>query len=120
MLLSSSLPFYGRDRSEVIKRIAANNHQFKARRWKYVSHQAKAFVKDLLVSNPDDRLDADAALESEWLNQSTPPNARHAPRAEEEEMARLSMIRYAGYPKLKKMVSKQKLLKGALVSCMDL
>lgn len=109
MLLSSSLPFYGTDCEQVMKRILANKFHFRAKRFKSVSPQAKAFIKDLLVSDPDERLDADSALGSEWLNlylQSGPTSARHGPRPEEEEMARASMLRYAGYSKLKKMVSK--------------
>lgn len=107
MLLSSSLPFYGNNVSEVRKRIIANNYQFKGKRWKNVSLRAKAFIRDLLVTDPDDRLDAETALNSEWFNRSESElmKARRAPRAEEEEMARASMVRYAGYCKLKKMVS---------------
>lgn len=106
MLLSSSLPFYGKNPSEVRKRIIANNYQFTGKRWKSVSLRAKAFIRDLLVTNPDERLDADAALGSEWLNHSESTNTRRVPHVEEEEMARSSMLRYAGYCKLKKMVSK--------------
>ena len=107
MLLSSSLPFYGKNPSEVRKRIIANNYQFTGKRWKKVSLRAKAFIRDLLVTDPDERLDADAALGSEWLNRSESMSARRVPHAEEEEMTRSSMLRYAGYCKLKKMVSKR-------------
>ena len=107
MLLSSSLPFYGKNASEVRKRIMANNYQFKGKRWKNVSLRAKSFIRDLLVTDPDDRLDAEAALGSEWFNRSEAESTKtkRAPRVEEEEMARASMVRYAGYCKLKKMVS---------------
>ena len=104
------------DRRQVIKMILANKYSFKGKRWKRVSPQAKAFIRDLLVLDPDKRSDAESALGSAWLNlylQSAPTNARRAPRVEEEEMARSSMLRYAGYPKLKKMVSKnQHIVKG--------
>lgn len=110
MLLASSLPFYGRDRQEVAKLILMNQYGFKGKRWKRVSSEAKAFIKSLLVAEPDDRLDAETALGSAWLNMflhDASGNARRAPRPEEEEMAKKSMLRYADYPKLKKMVRRK-------------
>lgn len=106
MLLASAVPFYGSNRREIAKLIVANKYAFKGKRWKRVSPEAKAFIEDLLVSDPDERASAESALGSAWLNlyqPSVPTSKRRAPRAEEEEMARSSMLRYAGYPKLKKM-----------------
>lgn len=106
MLLSRSLPFHGSTTSEVRQRILANNYHFKGRRWKTVSPQAKTFIRELLVTDPDDRIDAETALGSQWLSGSVPTNLERALRPEEEDMARSSMLSYANYPKLKKMVSK--------------
>lgn len=106
MLLSSSMPYYGKDRVHVIKRILNNKYHFKARRWKSVSDDAKAFVQQLLVSEPDERADAETALGSAWLNRMRADGAISS--AEEEGMARSAMLRYVEYPKLKKMVSQTK------------
>ena len=108
MLLSSAVPFYGNDRKQVIKEILANHYVFKGRRWKRTSIQGKDFIRDLLVLDPEERADAESALESAWmrLHQRFASGARRAPLSEEEELARSSMQRYAGYSKLKKMVSK--------------
>lgn len=107
MLLSSSLPFYGKDRTAVTNKILKNKFKFKGRRWKAVSSRATAFINSLLVWNPDKRSDAERALGSAWLNpyvMSGPTSATRGPREEEEELARSSMLRFAGYSKLKKMV----------------
>jgi calcium-dependent protein kinase len=103
MLLSSSLPFYGKERISVVHKILKNNYKFKGRRWEKVSSQAKTFIKDILVSNPDKRVDAESALGFAWLNQRST-----AATTEEEDMARSSMMRYADYPKLKKIVRKRR------------
>ena len=78
-------------------------YDFRGRRWKRASEQAKDFIKDLLVLDPNDRLKADEALRCVWLNRRFAATTR-APHAEEETTARYAMIRYAGYTKLKKMV----------------
>ena len=72
--------------------------------WKKVSEQAKAFIEDLLVLDPEDRMDAQCALSLSWLNRRFAATTRAA-NEEEESMARSAMQRYAGYTKLKKMVS---------------
>ena len=38
------------------------------RRWKRISPQAKAFVEDLLVVDPDERATAEVAAASTWLS----------------------------------------------------
>ena len=76
---------------------------FKGRRWRRVSDQAKAFVEELLVVDEEERLDGPTALSSTWLNRRFAATTR-GPDADEENMARRAMLRYAGYTKLKKMV----------------
>jgi serine/threonine protein kinase len=107
MLLGSALPFYGKDRLEVVKKILNNKYGFRAKRFKRVSPEAKQFVKELLVPDPDERKDAQTALRSPWLRLRTPlttDDGIDALRTEEEELARLSMVKYSTHPKLKKMV----------------
>jgi serine/threonine protein kinase len=88
-----------------MKKILNNKYSFKGKRWKRVSPEAKSFISDLLVLDPDERADAESALGSAWLNlqSAAPTSTTSTPRAEEEEMARSAMLKYAGYPKLKKM-----------------
>ena len=67
MLLSSSMPFYGKTRKDVIRKLLKGKFSFKARTWKYISIEAKQFVVDLLEFNPVARPTADMALHSPWL-----------------------------------------------------
>jgi calcium-dependent protein kinase len=103
MLLASALPFYGKDRMQIIKKILKNKYSFKGKCWKRVSPEAKSFISNLLVLDPDQRADAERALGSAWLKATLTSTTTGTPRAEEEEMARSSMLNYAVYPKLKKM-----------------
>lgn len=107
MLLSSQMPFYGKKRRHIVELIMACKFDFKGRRWKRVSKQAKAFVEDLLVADPDDRATADSAYRSTWLNRRQLTTIRDA-HAEENEKAQQSLMNYAGYSKLKKVVSRPK------------
>jgi calcium-dependent protein kinase len=66
MLLSSQMPFFGGKRSEFITQIMEGTVKLKGR--KKVPRQAKAFVKDLLVVDPDERATAEDALQCHWLN----------------------------------------------------
>jgi calcium-dependent protein kinase len=103
MLLSSQMPFYGRKRRHIVEQILNCQFDFRGRRWKRISDQAKAFVEDLLVLDPEDRLDAQSAMSCSWLNKRFAATSR-APHIEEESMARDAMLRYSGYTKLKKVV----------------
>jgi calcium-dependent protein kinase len=102
MLLSSQMPFYGRKRLQIVDQILHCHYDFRGRRWKRVSDQAKRFIQDLLVLDPNERLDASTAMSSVWLNRRFAATTR-GPHLGEEAMARQAMVRYAGYTKLKKM-----------------
>lgn len=67
MLLSSSMPFYGRDRVHVIKRIIQGRYHFKARRWSSVSQEAQDFVSTCLTNDPNQRPSANQAQNNPWL-----------------------------------------------------
>lgn len=103
MLLSSQMPFYGRKRRHIVEQILNCQFDFRGRRWKRISNQAKAFVEDLLVLDPEERLDSHLALSCSWLNKRFAATSR-AVQVEEESMASQAMIRYSGYTKLKKLV----------------
>ena len=103
MLLSSQMPFFGRKRRQIVEQVLNCQFDFRGRRWKRISDQAKSFVEDLLVLDPEERGDAQSLLGHTWLNRRFAATSR-APCAEEENLARHAMLRYAGYTKLKKMV----------------
>jgi len=68
MLLSSQMPFYGRKRREVVKKISKSTFDFKGRRWSTISSQAKDFVTELLIQDPTERPTAEEARKALWVN----------------------------------------------------
>jgi serine/threonine protein kinase len=106
MLMSSQMPFYGRKRRHIVEQILNCQFDFRGRRWKRISSQAKAFIEELLVLDPEERIDSQTAMSCTWLNRRFAATTRD-PHAEEETMARHAMLRYAGYTKLKRMVRKK-------------
>jgi calcium-dependent protein kinase len=101
MLLSSQMPFYGRKRSHIVEQIMKGKVVFKGRRWKRLSSQSKAFIQELLVIDPEERATAAEALSASWLNRRFGATVRN-PYEEEIDSAQKSIIRFAGYNKLKK------------------
>jgi len=102
MLLSSQMPFYGRKRQHIVEQILGGKYDFRGRRWRKIAEPAKDFVRDLLVVDPDERLDAERASSCVWLNKRYSATVR-GPEESEILKAKDSMTRYAGYTKLKKM-----------------
>jgi len=102
MLLSSQMPFYGRKRLDIVKNIMKCQYDFKGRRWKRVSAQARTFVEDLLVFDVQDRLDADQALHSIWLNKSFAATIR-GPTNLEINTTNETLKNYVNYSNLKKL-----------------
>lgn len=68
MLMSSSLPFFGKQRREVIARITDGRFYFKSRRWNSMSNEAKEFVKYLLKVDVKSRPSCSDALSHKWFN----------------------------------------------------
>ena len=104
MLLSSAMPFYGRKRRDVMEKIMTCEYDFKGRRWKSVSQQAKDFVADLIVTEADERPTAAEALSHVWLNRRYGATVR-APTVAEASESYKSIKAFSGYSKLKKLVS---------------
>ena len=104
MLLSSAMPFYGRKREDVIYQIMSCDYRYKGRRWRRVSDQAKDFVDSLLVYDAEERPTAAEALSNLWLNRRYSATVR-APSTEEASESYKSIKAFAGYSKLKKLVS---------------
>lgn len=85
-----------------MEQILECRYDFAGRRWKRVSKQAKAFVEDLLVENPDERLTAEQASGCSWLNRRFAATVR-GPTDEEMESTKSSLTSYVNYHKLKKL-----------------
>jgi Ca2+-binding EF-hand superfamily protein len=77
-------------------------YDFKGRRWKRVSPQAKLFVEDLLVDDAEDRATAEQAMQSMWLNKRYTATVR-GPTLDEIDTTADTMKKYAGYSHLKKL-----------------
>lgn len=65
-----------------------------------VSKAGKAFVDDLLVVDPDDRATCDEATKATWLNRRFNATVRN-PDADEIDSAKNSMVKFAGYSRLR-------------------
>lgn len=102
MLLSSSMPFYGKDRTHVIKKILSGRYHFSSRRWKYVSSEAKHFVKTLLRRHPEKRPTANEALQLPWLNTDVDTNL-NGPELEILDNIQAAIQAFSGYRTLKKL-----------------
>lgn len=56
MLLSSQIPFVGRDMSAIAKEIMEGHHSFSGKKWSGISKQGKNFIDSLLVKDVSKRL----------------------------------------------------------------
>lgn len=101
MLLSSQMPFYGRKRRHIVEQIMNGNYEFRGRRWRKISSQAKEFVESLLVVDPDERATPDEAQSQTWLNKRFAATVRN-PYEHEVDNAQKSLQRFSNYSKLKK------------------
>jgi len=109
MLLSSSVPYFGKSRLDVVKRIMDGRVSFKSRRWKDVSRQAKDFVTSLLVNDANHRPSCSDALIHEWFKgrkvSRANPNFSPSQVVSSAVMDRVqaTIQTFAGYTKLKKL-----------------
>lgn len=101
MLLSSSLPFYGKTRQHVVRRILHCKYAFKGKRWNSVSEKAKEFIKDLLVLDPQKRPTAAEALNTSWLCRNAGVDAPISFALMDRVQATIQT--FAGYGRLKKL-----------------
>eukprot|EP00977_Amphora_coffeiformis_P028122 scaffold34698_cov173-Amphora_coffeaeformis.AAC.10 len=81
---------------------SVKKYQFKGRRWKKISSQAKAFVHHLLVLDPEDRATAQEALMSSWLHRRHTATVRN-PHHGELKYVKQCIERYVNYPRLRKL-----------------
>jgi calcium-dependent protein kinase len=101
MLLSSSLPFYGKTRKHVIRGIMTGKFAFKGRRWTKVSDVAMSFVEQLLVLDPENRPSAEEALKMSWF-QAAFDETRLASEVELDQVQATMQV-FAEYGRLKKL-----------------
>lgn len=100
MMLSSSMPFYGNSRKAVVKKIVKGQFTFKARTWKYVSDEAKMFVKRCLTYDPKERPTADEALKLAWMQKDF---ENLSPELDHMDMIQAALQNFAKYGTLKKL-----------------
>jgi calcium-dependent protein kinase len=100
MLLSSSLPFYGKSRAHVVRRILQHKYGFKGARWKTVSQESMNFVKSLLIPNVAYRPTAAQALKDSWF---ADVGSRTNISSAVMDRVQASIEAFAGYSRLKKL-----------------
>jgi calcium-dependent protein kinase len=76
MLLSSTKPFWGRSRKQIIDQIMRCKLDFNGHGWEYVSEEAKQFISNLIVLDPKNRANAEQALAMKWLSDAFPLSDR--------------------------------------------
>lgn len=101
MLLSSSLPFFGRDKLYVMKKILQGKFSFSSKRWKNVSDEAKEFITSVLMRDPTSRPSAEDALNLPWL--STPRANAAAHTIDQWDDILTSIKAYSSYGTLKRL-----------------
>jgi calcium-dependent protein kinase len=68
ILLAGYMPFKGSDEDQA-KQIVKGDYHMLPDRWKHISEQGKKFTKGLLCVRPKDRLNAETALQHQWITQ---------------------------------------------------
>lgn len=96
------MPFYAKKRSQIVNAILSGHYYFIGKRWRQVSSQAKGFVENLLVVDPDNRATADEALQHSWLNCRQSPAAR-MPCMEEIQTVASNIKKFASYCRLQQL-----------------
>jgi calcium-dependent protein kinase len=69
MLLSSTKPFFSKNRRQMIEFIMHGKAHYDTVAWRHISPDASDFVQHLLLKDPEQRLDAGQALEHRWIDE---------------------------------------------------
>jgi calcium-dependent protein kinase len=101
MLLSSTKPFYHKRRRKVIDRIMRCEYSFRGELWAGLSDESKEFISHLLVMDPKQRMDANAALKHKWISKEYKLSDR---RPDEDLMSKVedNLLTYKDTSALKK------------------
>lgn len=67
ILLSGSTPFCGKNDHEIMFKVCEGAYEMTSPVWDNVSDSAKQLIRGLLEMDPERRLSAKEALESEWI-----------------------------------------------------
>mmetsp|Transcript_13686 Transcript_13686/g.19991 ORF Transcript_13686/g.19991 Transcript_13686/m.19991 type:complete len:523 (+) Transcript_13686:87-1655(+) len=105
MLLSSTKPFWGKNRRIVVDQIMKckfYSEGMEGRRWEHVSQEAKNLVTSLIKLDPKERLTADEALKCTWLSDKFPLSDRR-PDKKTMQDAKHSLISFADSGTFKKL-----------------
>lgn len=103
MMLSNRKPFYHSEKEVTIRKIMSGDYNFEGKGWEHVSQDAKAFVSDLLVTDPFDRLSATQACKHKWLKTVEDANTDAIPVDEYMDILKENMQAYAGACEFKKL-----------------
>lgn len=108
MLLSSSMPFFGKSRDIVVDRIKSGKFAFRNPRWKSVSEDAKNFVLSLMQYYADNRPTAEQAARDPWFKMTESKNSRRRKYSisaipENMNSVQASIENFANHSKLKKL-----------------
>merc|ERR1719387_1986421 len=75
LLLSGRPPFYHpKSDQEIFAKIRKGKYEMPPDLWDPISNEAKQLIFDLLMFCPEDRLEAEQALLSDWFDIVTPEN----------------------------------------------
>eukprot|EP00808_Paulinella_micropora_P027703 g19886.t1 len=68
VMLSGTLPFPDKDNRVKFKKIKKGQYEFKEKYWRGISEDAKDLVRNLLIVDPNKRLDAKGILGHKWIH----------------------------------------------------
>ena len=104
ILLCGYPPFNSRNDKEIVEKIKSGVFDFPEDEWKYVSQDAKEFIKKLLKVEPKDRLSGEQALQDPWMKQRNKTGQLDKPLAM-KALGNLKSFRvYIQFLKIKKFI----------------
>jgi len=103
MLLSSSLPFYGKSRQHVARMVMNGKFAFRGHRWKTISLEAKEFVTECLVTKAARRKTADQMMRHPFMHMDADEYRKGVVGFALMDQVQATIQTYCEYPKLKKL-----------------
>lgn len=103
MLLSSSLPFYGKTRPQVVRKVLSGKYGFKGHRWKLISSHAKEFVMECMVPKPSRRKPAEEMLKHPFILNDFMANQQRQIGFVLMDRVIASIQTFCGYEQIKKL-----------------
>lgn len=61
------MPFNSHDKMQTIENARHGRYSMSGPAWKAISDEAKNFIKKCLLTNPNDRMSVEEALEHTWI-----------------------------------------------------